>query len=365
MTGTKESRPELQRLLSDCRAGKIDLILTKSISRLARNTLTTIQTVRELKSSNIDIYFEKENMHSLGGEDELMLTILASFAEAESFSVSENCKWRIRNKFKQGIPSCATVLGYRLVNSELTIVPEEAAVIRQIFSDYLSGMGRIAIAEKLRKSGIATRSGGQWQESTVYGILRNEIYIGNLTLQKTMVSDHISKKKCINRGKLPRYHVIASHPAIIEHDVFDRVQQQISIRSASNSPLKKVIDQYCFSGKIACACCGKNYRRKIANASSKYAKPVWICSTFNKQGKTSCCSRQIPEGILLSVTADVLGLDLFDTAVFHDKIVKMTAPNLETIEYEFTDGHRESRTWQNKPRSKKILLQAGFGGGKQ
>ena len=241
MTGTKENRPGLQKLLRDCKAGKIDLVLTKSISRLARNTLTTIQTVRELRAKNIDVYFEKENMHSIGGDGELMLTILASFAEAESFSVSENCKWRIRNKFKEGIPSCATVLGYRLVDGELTIVPEEAAIVQQIFSDYLSGMGRIAIAEKLRKCCVATRSGGEWQESTIFVILRNEIYLGDLTLQKTYVSDHISKRKCINQGKLPRYHVVASHPAIIEHDVFNRVQEQIKNRSASSRDRKSVV----------------------------------------------------------------------------------------------------------------------------
>lgn len=155
LTGTKEHRPEFQRLLSDCRNGKIDMIITKSISRLARNTLTMLQVVRELKKLNVDVYFEKENIHSISGDGELMLTILASFAQEESRSVSENCKWRIRKGFGEGeLVNLRFMYGYRIKNRNIEIQEEEAKIIRMIFKDYIEGMGCTLIANKLRNMGI-------------------------------------------------------------------------------------------------------------------------------------------------------------------------------------------------------------------
>ena len=204
-TGTKDSRPEFQRLLEDCKQGKIDMIITKSISRFARNTLTVLETVRELKKLGIDVYFEKENIHSLSEEGELMLTLLSSFAQEESLSVSENCKWRIRDKFKQGISTNFKMLGYKLKDNQITVIPKEAKIVKMIFQDYLNGMGINAIARKLRDKCIPTKDSGTWHENTVRKILKNEKYTGNLLLQKTFISDHISKKQCRNEGQLPMY----------------------------------------------------------------------------------------------------------------------------------------------------------------
>ena len=186
-TGTKDNRPEFQRLLNDCRAGKLDLIITKSISRLARNTVTMLETVRELKALNIDIYFEEQNIHSLSGDGELMLTILASYAQEESLSVSENCKWRIRTQFAKGRPVSISMLGYKLIQGKLVIIPEEAEVVRMIFCDYLSGMSKVGIAQKLNELGIKTKRGGIWHESMVKYLLENEKYTGDMLLQKTFV----------------------------------------------------------------------------------------------------------------------------------------------------------------------------------
>lgn len=158
-TGTKDNRPEFQRLLNDCRAGKLDLIITKSISRLARNTVTMLETVRELKALNIDIYFEEQNIHSLSGDGELMLTILASYAQEESLSVSENCKWRIRTQFAKGRPVSISMLGYKLIHGKLTIIPREAETVSMIFYDYLSGMSKVGIAQKLNELDIKTKRG--------------------------------------------------------------------------------------------------------------------------------------------------------------------------------------------------------------
>lgn len=215
LTGTKENRPRFQEMLDDCQNGKIDLILTKSLTRFARNTVTLLSTVRSLKALGIDVYFEKENIHSLSMDGELMLTLLASFAQEESRSASENQKWRIRKKFEQGLAVTGYMLGYRLKNGILVVVPEEAEIVQQIFTDFLSGMGRSAIAKKLIRLQVPTRSGAMWSKSTVDGILQNEAYAGNLLLQKTYKLDHISKKKMQNHGELPKYYIENSHEAII------------------------------------------------------------------------------------------------------------------------------------------------------
>lgn len=185
MTGTRDDRPQFQQLLADCRAGKIDMVITKSVTRLARNTLTVLNTARELKSLGIDIYFEKENIHTISSDGELMLTLLATFAQEESLSASENVKWRIRKKFEQGYSTYIDMYGYRFRDNILQIVPEEAQVVRQVFEDYLSGIGKSSIARKLNRQKIPTKSGSLWRGTTIHDMLTNEKYTGSLLLQKT------------------------------------------------------------------------------------------------------------------------------------------------------------------------------------
>jgi site-specific DNA recombinase len=185
ISGTKDSRPEFQRLLADCRKKRIDLVITKSITRFARNTVTPLDTIRELKLLNIDVLFEKENLHSLGANGELMLTLLAMYAEEEARSASENQKWRIQKMFEEGRPNTGRMLGYCLKDGQLTIIPEEAEIVRMIFDDYLSGMGRLAIAKKLNAIHVPTVRGcDDWREGSIYRILHNEKYTGDMILQK-------------------------------------------------------------------------------------------------------------------------------------------------------------------------------------
>ena len=298
LTGTKDTRPEFQRLMDDCRKGGIDIVLTKSISRFARNTVTMLEAVRELRSLNVDVWFERENIHSLSGDGELMLTILASFAQEESRSASENIKWRLRNKFKDGRPSSTVIFGYKLVDGTFIIVPEEAEVVRMIFADFLSGMGKNAIMKKLTAMGVPTKRGGNWNESVIDKMLRNEKYQGDMLLQKTFCEDHISKKQLPNKGQLPMYYVENSHEPIIDRDTFAKVQMELARRSARHHSSRKAPETYPFTGKIVCGRCGKNYRRKITNPGTKYERVVWICSTFNSRGKAACHSQQIPEDVL-------------------------------------------------------------------
>ena len=350
VSGTKENRAEFQQLLTDCRTGKIDLIITKSITRFARNTLTTLETVRELKNLGIDVFFEKEKIHSLSNDGELMLSILASYAQEESRSVSENCKWRIRKMFQAGRPNTGNMLGYRLKDGKLQIVPEEAEIVKQIFADYLSGMGKLAIAKKLNSQGIATKFGGPWLENVIHKILRNEKYTGDMVLQKTFQQDHISKKKRFNQGELPKYYVKNSHEPIIPHEIFEQVQQTIANRAAKYHPAKVVPIEYPFTGQIFCENCGQNYRRKHANAGNKYEKIVWICSTFNTLGKAACSSQQIPENILIKKAAEALGLSEFNEAIFHDQISRIKVPGHNRLVFIFRDGHETKVTWQNPSR---------------
>ena len=210
LSGTKANRPEFQRLLQDCRAGKIDMVLVKAISRFARNTVTMLETVRELKRLGIDVYFEKENIHSMSGDGELMLTILASFAQAEAESVSENCRWRIKKNFESGIPVGVFMYGYKMKNGTFTIIPEEAEIIRLIFRLFLEGMGRVAIASYLNQKGIPAPEGGKWHPGMLYFILRNEKYVGDLVLQKYYTKDYLTKKKMVNHGERPFYFIESS-----------------------------------------------------------------------------------------------------------------------------------------------------------
>lgn len=351
LSGTRDDRPQFLRLLTDCREGRIDMIITKSISRFARNTVTLLETVRELKMLGIDVYFEKEGIHSMSGDGELMLTILASFAQEESRSVSENCKWRIRHGFKEGDPHGFSIMGYRLEGHRLTIVPEEAEVVRQIFTDYLNGMGKNAIMKKLNAAGVKTKRGNQWLESTIDRILRNEKYAGDLLLQKVYIEDHMDKKKSANHGVLPRYYVQGSHGPIIDQGTFNQVRERLKCNGARFHPDIAPPPKYPFSGMILCALCGKNYRRKITGAGSKYAKPVWICPTFNRHGKAACPAQQIPEEILLTLTADVLGLPEFGESEFRSQIDHMRVLEPGKILFVFNDGHEIEAVWQNRSRS--------------
>ena len=350
LTGTKETRPEFQRMLKECREGKIDLILVKSISRFARNTLALLNTVRELKGLGIGVYFEEQKLDTLSGDGEFMLTILASFAQEESRSVSENCKWRIRNDFQRGKPSFFRIYGYKMKSGRLEIVPEEAEVVRMIFRDYLDGIGCELISKKLNEMKIPPMTSDQWWPSVIAAMLKNECYVGDLRLQKTFVADHLQKKQLPNRGELPQYLVHDVHEPIIDRETFDAVQRLTAIRIAHYHPNRKASRRYPFSGILHCDQCGNYYRRKITMAGTPYSKPVWICATYNMKGRKYCASKQIPENILQQMTANVLELEEFDEEAFAAAVerIHVTGPN--SLRYIFRDGQEREAVWQDHSR---------------
>ena len=353
LTGTKENRPEFQRLLTDCRARKIDMVIVKSISRFARNTVTMLATVRELKGLEIDVFFEKENIHSMSGDGELMLAILASFAQEESLSVSENCKWRIRKKFAEGECTFLRMYGYRVKDGVFTVVPEEAEVIRLIFSSYLSGMGTAAIAIMLNEEHIPAYEGGEWSRSTVLEILRNEKVAGNLLLQKTFRVDYLTKKKKRNRGELPQYYVEDAHEPIIDQKMFDRVQEEIARRKEMfdyGNSIIAVENRHPLSTRITCGICGKHYIRKFANSKSKYKAPIWICQTFLRKKKTACPSRRISEKVLFPILVGVLSVQEEDVLDESSRIEEITIFRDGRLKIQ-ADGETVERSWENPSRA--------------
>ncbi len=344
-TGTKEQREGFQRLMADCRNGKIDMVITKSISRFARNTVTLLQTVRELKSLGVDVYFEEQNIHTISNEGELLLTILASYAQEESRSASENQKWRIKKNFEEGIPWSWAFLGYRLKNGRYEVVESEAAVVRRIYQAYLDGMGYTAIAKMLNEEGIRTRRGYEWDPTVVGKVLSNYNYTGNLLLQKTYREDHLTKRTKVNKGKYPQYHVEGSHEAIIDMEMFMAVQREKERRAGQYNPGHKPKKVYPFSGLLVCEGCSKNYRRKVTATG-----PVWICSTFNSKGKAYCASKQIPEATLQAVTAEVLQTKVFMPEMLH-LVSQITVCKENTLIYRMLDGTERVCQWTDRSRS--------------
>ncbi|HEY9059239.1 MAG TPA: recombinase family protein [Pseudobacteroides sp.] len=344
ITGTKDRRAGFKEMLEHCKNGLIDMIITKSISRFARNTVVMLKTVRELKDIGVDVFFEEQNIHSISGDGELMLTIMASFAQEESLSVSENCKWRIQNDFRKGIPNTLRVYGYDHINRNLVVNQTEAQIVRMIYSDFLNGMGKNAIMRKLISLGVPTKNGGTWSESTIKSILSNEKYTGNMLLQKTYSQNHLTKTKKINDGRLPMYHVAKTHEAIIEQDIYDAVQEEIACRRNIKSDKASKFTE--FTGVIHCNKCGANYRRKTTKSGI-----VWCCSTYSTKGKKYCASKQIPETILKELSAEVLGLTEYDKEVFAAKIEHIKVPENSTVIFVFNDGSEVLRTWENPSRA--------------
>lgn len=290
ITGTKaDKRPKLMRLIEDCKAKKVDFVITKSISRFSRNTTDCLDIVRTLLNLNIPVYFEKENINTGSMESELFLSILSSMAEGESTSISENNKWGIKKRFENGTYKLGYVpYGYRWENGEIIVDPEQAVIVKRIFSELLAGKGTDAIAKSLNAENVPTKKGGRWTSTSIRGILANEKYTGDCIFQKTYTDSNFNRHK--NDGQLDQYFVADHHEAIISHEDFDAAAALIEQR-ANEKGIKrgsnKYQQRYAFSGKIICSECGDTFRRRIH--TSTYVKyPAWVCNTHLTD--TSKCS---------------------------------------------------------------------------
>ena len=336
-TGTRDSREDFQKLLQSCREKQVDMVITKSISRFARNTVTLLATVRELKALGVDVFFEEQNIHTLSADGELMITVLASYAQEESLSASENRKWRIQKNFESGIPCDGTLLGYRYRDGRYVIEPTEAGIVRRIYRMYLSGKGERSIAKKLNLEGLPTRYGNRWTKNSIASVLKNYTYTGNLLLQKTFRENHLTKHDVKNRGQLPQYHAAEAHEAIISLEDYKAVQEEMVRRAERYAPpTKDYTKRYPYSGLITCGCCGARYSRKVTHGG-----PVWICTTYNTQGKSSCPSKAVPERVLDSLTE---GISL-------DDLTALRAENGNRLAFCFKDDSESVKRWEDRSRA--------------
>jgi site-specific DNA recombinase len=282
-SGTKlQKRDDFLRMLKDCEDGKIDMIITKSLTRFARNTVDSIEAIRRLKELGVAVYFEKEHIDSLSEKNELMLTILSSLAQGEAESISTNNKWAAVKRFQDGTFILGTpAYGYaKDENGELIIQEEEAKVVRRIFREYLNGKGTYAIARDLSEEGIATiRSAEKWSDGVIKEILINPIYTGKLLHQKTMTTEVLPFKRQRNKGQLPQYLVEDNHEPIISHEQAETVREILEYRRKQmgmDDP-EKYQNRYAFSGKILCGECGGTFRRQKIYIGKPYEKIQWCC----------------------------------------------------------------------------------------
>lgn len=280
VTGTNTKKREgFNRMVDDALAGKIDLILTKSISRFARNTVDTLTTIRHLKEKDVEVYFEKEHIYTLDAKGEVMITIMSSLAQEESRSISENVIWGKRRSMEEGKVSLAysRFLGYEKgPDGLLQIVEDEAKVIRKIYNLFLEGRTVRSIADQLTNEGICTPAGKtQWSVSTIMSILQNEKYKGDALLQKTYTVDFLSKTVKKNNGEIAQYYIQNSHPAIIDPDTFELVQNEIKRRRPNRRHLHRSSP---FTAKIICGECGAYYGRKVWHSGTKYRSHIWRCN---------------------------------------------------------------------------------------
>ena len=300
ITGTvAKKRPGFMKMMEDCRKGKIDMIVTKSVSRFSRNNLDCLMYVRELKQLGIPIIFEKEGINTIQVSSELLLTLFGALSQAESESISMNVKLGIRQSLKNGNVrfSYKTFLGYRKgADGQPEIVPEQADIVRRIYNDFLAGATYLEIAKRLTEENVPTMGGGnRWFSERIKSILKNEKYKGDALLQKTYIIDPISKRVKKNNGELPMYYVENSHPAIIERRIFDRVQEEIARRAGkkkvkqtgTKTELGRYSGKYALTELLYCGECGTPYRRCTWSRDGK-KKIVWRCVSRLDYGKKYC-----------------------------------------------------------------------------
>lgn len=342
ISGTQSAtRDQFQKMLAECEAGNIDIILTKSLSRFARNTVDTLETVRRLRSIGVEVRFEKEGINTLDESGELMITLFASFAQEESRSISENCKWGIRKRFQNGTMGVANkhLLGYRYDEElqQYVIIPGEADIIRQMFALFLEGDTLQTICDKLNGKGYRTAWGNLFQEATVAQLIQNELYVGDLCRQKSYMADPITKKKVRNRGVLPMYYYEGCHEGIIDRDTWERVQAEYARRR------EKLPPSYCFTRMITCGVCGMPYtRRTQMSHGQKVAR--WFCRATKERNMT-CKNAILTEEQLKRICARVLGMEAFDEAAFRNRVRHMTVTP-DGITFDLTGG--ETAFWKNR-----------------
>lgn len=311
ITGTQITKREgFQRMISDCMDGKIDMVITKSISRFARNTLDTLKYVRMLKENNVAIFFEDENINTLTMDGELLLVVLSSVAQQEVENISDNVKKGLKMKMKRGeLVGFQGCIGYDYdpETKSISVNPDEVEIVKYIFTRYVQGAGSFVISRELNELGYKTKLGNDWTQSTVIGVIKNEKYKGDILLGKTFTVDPISKRRLENLGEEDQFYIKNHHEPIISEEMFDKAHEILKKRGKSRSALhqvsagkrEKFTRQYAFSCMLECGFCGSNLSRRRWHSGSDYSKIIWSCVTGTKKGKKFCPdSKGIPEKVI-------------------------------------------------------------------
>ncbi len=319
VTGTKtDKRSGFQDMIAHCHNGEIDMILTKSISRFARNTVDTLNYVRMLRDRNIAIFFEKENINTLDMNGELLLTIMSSLAQQEVESLSQNVKMGLQMKMKRGeligFNGCYGY-DYHTEDKSITVNEEEAEIVRMIYDMYLEGYGTTTIAKRLMELGIKNKKGEvSWHTHGVMGMIKNEKYKGDILLGKTFTTDPISKRRLANMGEENQYYLRDHHEPIVSREIWDKAEE-IRMKRSRNKVVEttgnreRYTRQYSFSSMCECAYCGHKLTRRTRHSRSDYEKPVWQCMNATKNGIVNCPNcKAVDEAILEGAFLDAFGL---------------------------------------------------------
>lgn len=312
-------RDDFLRLLKDCRKGRIDKILVKSISRFARNTTECLEAIRELKALGISIFFEEHNIDTKIVSSEMLTAVLAACAQAESESISKNMRWSYQKRMESGnFITCKAPLGYRLVDGQLVIEDTEAEIVRMVFRLFLSGWNTIEIAEEMTRMGIPQKEADTgWCCNSIQCILKNEKYVGDALLQKKFSTDDFPPIKKWNRGQMQKYYVEDTHPPIIDRETFEQAQKLYESKRPQITGKSKL--QHCFKQKITCGCCGSLFRRTVVKD-----KAYWVCNYHNRGG--DCSVGPVQESELFTAF-----LRLYFILKHHQEILTGLLKNLYTV----------------------------------
>lgn len=290
ISGTSmEKREDFKRMIQDCRSGKIDRIIVKSVSRFARNNEECLTVLRELKELGVSVFFEKENLSTDAMSSEFIVSLFGMNAQQESRNISDNVRWSYQHRMQSGeFNTCRPALGFELLNGTLVVIEEEAKIVRRIFEMFLSGIAKERIAKLLTDEGVPTKTGKtRWHASMVYYILTNERYMGDALLQKRYTTESFPFKKKHNHGEKEQYYVTNSNVPIVSREIFQAVQDLMVVRKSAKA--SQAEDQNPFKGMLRCSACGKVMRR-ISNVK----QPKWVCRTYSRQS-TKCTNHRVME----------------------------------------------------------------------
>ena len=343
-TNTK-NREEFNRMIEECEAGSIDMIITKSISRFARNTLDCLKYIRQLKEKNIPVFFEKEAINTMDSKGEVLLTIMASLAQQESQSLSQNVKLGLQFRYQNGQVQVNHnhFLGYtKDEEGNLVIDPEQAEVVKRIYREYLEGYSMDKIAKGLEEDGILTGAGKtKWWTSTINKILRNEKYIGDALLQKTYTTDFLNKTRVKNNGIVPQYYVEGNHEAIIPKDIFLRVQEELVrrrvVKTSANGKKRSYSCKHCFAQIVICGECGEMFRRIHWN-NRGCKSIVWRCISRLEPTGQECHARTVNETVLENVVVQAINTLLGDKSTYQAQLQQNIAKVIRDAQKTTADG---------------------------